>query len=75
MKCRNGSKIECWNSCDVTLLKAALACRLALDEGLLPHTNAGLLSKDEMAMLRPLNVSMGLMLENISPRLRGRGTS
>lgn len=51
----------------------AIACRAALDEGLLPHTNAGLLSKAEMAMLRPLNVSMGLMLENISPRLRDRG--
>lgn len=51
----------------------ALACRLALAQGLLPHTNAGLLAKDEMAMLRPLNVSMGLMLENISPRLRARG--
>ena len=51
----------------------ALACRVALAEGLLPHTNAGLLTKAEMAMLRPLNASMGLMLENISPRLRDRG--
>jgi FO synthase len=49
------------------------ACVIALGEGLLPHTNAGLLSKDEMAMLRPVNASMGLMLENISPRLRDRG--
>lgn len=51
----------------------AIACKVALAEGLLPHTNAGLLSKSEMAMLRPLNVSMGLMLENVSPRLRDRG--
>ena len=51
----------------------ATACKVALTEGLLPHTNAGLLSKSEMAMLRPLNVSMGLMLENVSPRLRERG--
>jgi len=51
----------------------ALACKVSLAEGLLPHTNAGLLSKSEMAMLRPLNVSMGLMLENVSPRLRDRG--
>lgn len=51
----------------------ALACRVSLAEGLLPHTNAGLLSRAEMAMLRPLNVSMGLMLENVSPRLRDRG--
>ncbi len=50
-----------------------LACSVSLTEGLLPHTNAGLLSKTEMERLRPLNVSMGLMLENISPRLRDRG--
>src|ERR1700732_3950065 len=49
------------------------ACELAIDEGLLPHTNAGLMTRDEMAMLRPLNASMGLMLESISPRLRASG--
>src|SRR5579875_1399642 len=49
------------------------ACELALAEGLLPHTNAGVMSRAEMESLRPVNASMGLMLENISPRLRGRG--
>ena len=49
------------------------ACELAIDEGLLPHTNAGLMTRDEMAMLRPLNASIGLMLESISPRLRMSG--
>src|SRR6266403_1015137 len=49
------------------------ACEVALTEGLLPHTNAGLMTVDEMRTLRPLNASMGLMLENISPRLRARG--
>ncbi|HVA69310.1 MAG TPA: 7,8-didemethyl-8-hydroxy-5-deazariboflavin synthase CofG [Candidatus Binataceae bacterium] len=49
------------------------ACEIALDEGLLPHTNAGIMSRDEMRALRPLNVSMGLMLESVSPRLRARG--
>ena len=49
------------------------ACEIAMAEGLLPHTNAGLMTSDEMRALRPLNVSMGLMLENISPRLRARG--
>lgn len=42
---------------------------LCLRKGLLPHTNAGLLSWDEMKALRPTNVSLGLMLENISDRL------
>ncbi len=49
------------------------ACEIALAEGLLPHTNAGLMTRAEMQALRPLNASMGLMLENISPRLRARG--
>lgn len=49
------------------------ACQVALKQGLLPHTNAGLLSLEEMRRLRPLNVSLGLMLENVSPRLRARG--
>jgi FO synthase len=48
-------------------------CAIALDEGLLPHTNAGVLTRDEMAALKPTNVSLGLMLENVSPRLRQPG--
>lgn len=51
----------------------AWACERALALGLLPHTNAGVLTREEMALLRPLNVSMGLMLENISPRLCEKG--
>jgi FO synthase len=41
----------------------------ALEHGLLPHTNAGLLSREQMARLRRVNVSLGLMLENVSQRL------
>lgn len=37
--------------------------------GLLPHSNPGVLSFKEMAALREVNASMGLMLENISHRL------
>ncbi|HWP65259.1 MAG TPA: 7,8-didemethyl-8-hydroxy-5-deazariboflavin synthase CofG [Candidatus Limnocylindria bacterium] len=51
----------------------ARACAIAFDTGLLPHTNAGLLSAADMQRLRPLNVSMGLMLETVAERLRGRG--
>ncbi len=58
-----------------TISYVRAACDIALEEGLLPHTNAGLMSRDEMALLRPVNVSMGLMLENISPRLRARGAA
>ena len=41
--------------------------------GLLPHTNAGSLSKKELLTLRESNASMGLMLESSSVRLSGRG--
>lgn len=43
--------------------------QLALDLGFLPHTNAGPLSFDEMARLKQVNVSMGLMLEQLTPKL------
>jgi FO synthase subunit 1 len=41
--------------------------RLALSHGRLPHTNAGPLSRREMAALGRLNPSMGLMLEGLGP--------
>ena len=43
------------------------ACEIALAEGLLPHTNAGLMTSDEMRALRPLNASMGLLLSGRQP--------
>ena len=51
----------------------AWACSMAIDRGYLPHTNAGILTYDEMKMLKPVNASLGLMLENVSPRLSERG--
>lgn len=44
-------------------------CELALSMGFLPHTNAGLLSFAEMERLKQVNVSMGLMLEQLTPKL------
>ena len=38
-------------------------CKRILELGLLPHTNAGLLSERELRRLRRFNASMGLMLE------------
>ena len=37
--------------------------RYAISLGILPHTNAGVLTYDELAKLRHVNASMGLMLE------------
>lgn len=44
-------------------------CALALSLGFLPHTNAGPLSISEMAYLKQVNVSMGLMVEQVTPTL------
>ncbi|MGH7804555.1 MAG: 7,8-didemethyl-8-hydroxy-5-deazariboflavin synthase CofG [Candidatus Binatia bacterium] len=51
----------------------ATTCEVALAEGVFPHTNAGVLTAEELEVLKPVNVSMGLMLENVSPRLTARG--
>lgn len=46
---------------------------IALSNGLFPHTNAGNLTRDEIAQLAKTNVSIGLMLESSSIRLTERG--
>jgi len=52
----------------------AAMCRLVYEEtGLMPHANCGVLEPEELELLRPWNVSMGLMLENVSERLLGAG--
>ena len=45
------------------------ASEMALESGLFPHTNAGNLTLQELKELKKTNVSMGLMLENVSDRL------
>ncbi|WP_224268127.1 7,8-didemethyl-8-hydroxy-5-deazariboflavin synthase subunit CofG [Haloprofundus salinisoli] len=39
------------------------ACEIALEEGLLPHSNPGDLTESEFERLREVNASMGVMLE------------
>jgi len=39
-------------------------CETAIDIGILPHTNAGIMTRSELETLKPLNASMGLMLES-----------
>ena len=41
--------------------------------GLLPHINAGCMSSEEMALLKPVSASMGLMLESTAARLAEKG--
>jgi len=48
---------------------AVWVCEQALERGLLPHTNLGVLGVDDLAALREVTASQGLMLESISQRL------
>ncbi len=44
-------------------------CEQALERGVLPHTNLGVLSDDDQARLREVTASQGLMLESVNPDL------
>src|SRR6187431_843130 len=60
--------------CGSTLEYLARCARLVLEEtGLLPHLNPGVMSRDELASLRPVAASMGIMLETTADRLAARG--
>jgi FO synthase len=52
---------------------AHVAARVLKETGLLPHINAGCMTPGEIAMLRPVSASMGIMLENVSERLCQKG--
>ena len=59
-----------------TLDYLAAMTELVLEKtGLLPHANPGLMGASDLARLRKSNVSLGLMLESISPRLRQKGAA
>jgi FO synthase len=45
------------------------ACERALERGLLPHTNLGVLDRADLVRLREVTASQGLMLESINPDL------
>ncbi len=59
---------------ETTLSYLREMCATVLSEtGLLPHINAGVMNREELAMLRPVSASMGLMLESVSDRLCAKG--
>ena len=47
----------------------AWACERALERGILPHTNIGVLDAGDLTRLREVTASQGLMLESVSERL------
>ncbi|HEY1317471.1 MAG TPA: 5-amino-6-(D-ribitylamino)uracil--L-tyrosine 4-hydroxyphenyl transferase CofH [Gaiella sp.] len=60
--------------CESTLEYLARCAGLVLAEtGLLPHLNPGVMSRHELAALRPVAASMGIMLETTAERLAARG--
>lgn len=57
-----------------TLEYVAHVAQRVLDEsGVIPHINAGCMTREELAMLRPVSASMGIMLESASQRLCEKG--
>ncbi len=50
-----------------------VAKRILEETSLLPHINAGCMTADEIAMLRPVSASMGIMLESAAERLSEKG--
>ena len=60
--------------CETTIEFLERCARLVLEEtGLLPHLNPGVMSRDELELLRPVSASMGIMLETVAERLGERG--
>ncbi len=57
-----------WGHSDFTSY-VVWACERAIERGILPHTNIGVLGREDLARLREVTASQGLMLESVSERL------
>ncbi len=62
------AKLAEWGHDDFTSY-VVWSCERALERGMLPHTNIGVLDRDDLARLREVTASQGLMLESVSERL------
>jgi FO synthase len=62
------AKLESWGHPDFTSY-VAWACERAMERGMLPHTNIGVLGRTDQARLREVTASQGLMLESVNPAL------
>src|SRR4029078_9629159 len=60
--------------CETTIEYLAGMCELvAAETGLLPHVNPGVMTRDELALLRTVSASQGIMLETAAARLSQKG--
>ena len=62
------AKLAEWGHGDFTSY-VVWSCERALERGMLPHTNIGVLDRVDLARLREVTASQGLMLESASERL------
>jgi FO synthase len=62
------AKLAEWGYDDFTSY-VVWACERALERGILPHTNIGVLDREDLVRLREVTASQGLMLESVSERL------
>jgi FO synthase len=63
-------RLAAWGHEDFTSY-VVWACERALERGMLPHTNLGVLDRSDLARLREVTASQGLMLESTAERLMG----
>src|SRR5918996_368940 len=61
-------RLRAWGHDDFTSY-VAWTCERALERGFLPHTNIGVLDRGQLARLREVTASQGLMLESVNPDL------
>ena len=61
-------RLRSWGHDDFTSY-VVWVCERALERGILPHTNLGVLSHEDLSRLREVTASQGLMLESVSERL------
>jgi FO synthase len=61
-------RLKTWGHDDFTSY-VVWACERAMERGMLPHTNLGVLSKEDLARLREVTASQGLMLESTAEHL------
>ncbi|HET8975677.1 MAG TPA: 5-amino-6-(D-ribitylamino)uracil--L-tyrosine 4-hydroxyphenyl transferase CofH [Solirubrobacterales bacterium] len=61
-------KLRSWGHEDFTSY-VRWVCERALERGMLPHTNIGVLDREDLTRLREVTASQGLMLESVAGRL------
>lgn len=61
-------RLALWGHEDFTSY-VAWTCERAIERGLLPHTNIGVVDRTDLSRLREVTASQGLMLESVSERL------